>query len=57
LLKTSFQIPSQCGNYARQAHEEAAMQQGNKSVKHKLILALQSSASQPEKGARVGDNG
>jgi hypothetical protein len=34
-----------------------AMQQGNDAVKQKLILALQSSASQPEKGNRVGDNG
>jgi hypothetical protein len=34
-----------------------AMKQGNDSVKQKLILALQSSASQPEKGNRVGDNG
>jgi hypothetical protein len=34
-----------------------AMQQGNESVKQKLILALQSSSSQPEKGNRVGKNG
>jgi hypothetical protein len=34
-----------------------AMQQGNESVKQKLILALQSSTSQPEKGNRVGNNG
>jgi hypothetical protein len=34
-----------------------AMQQGNNSVKQKLILALQSSASQPAEGNRVGENG
>jgi hypothetical protein len=34
-----------------------AMQQGNDSVKQKLILALQSSASQPAEGNRVGKNG